>query len=96
MQFQRLLPLLALFACSEADKGDADPGTSTSTTDDGDPGTTDDGDPGTTDDGDPDCTEGMEVGQCPPDFTLIDGSGAQRSLSELRGAPVLIVGTAEW
>ena len=42
------------------------------------------------------CVEGWAVGMCPPDFTLIDARGELRSLSELRGQPILVLGTAEW
>jgi hypothetical protein len=42
------------------------------------------------------CVEGWEVGMCPPDFTLVDASNELRSLSDLRGQPILVLGTAEW
>ena len=42
------------------------------------------------------CEEGWEVGMCPPDFTLVDARDELRSLSELRGQPILVLGTAEW
>ena len=42
------------------------------------------------------CTEGWEVGMCPPDFTLVDARDELRSLSDLRGQPILVLGTAEW
>jgi hypothetical protein len=42
------------------------------------------------------CVEGWEVGMCPPDFTLVDARDAPQSLSDLRGQPILVLGTAEW
>ena len=42
------------------------------------------------------CVEGWVVGMCPPDFTLVDARSELRSLSELRGQPILVLGTAEW
>lgn len=35
-------------------------------------------------------SEELEVGQKAPDFTLTDASGQQRTLSELRGRPVIV------
>ncbi|HCH63725.1 MAG TPA: hypothetical protein DFR83_13040 [Deltaproteobacteria bacterium] len=46
--------------------------------------------------GDAPCTEGWELGMCPPDFTLVDRNGDLRSFSEFRGQPTLVLGTAEW
>ena len=51
--------------------------------------------PDTGEDGPP-CVEGWEMGLCPPDFTLVDARDELRSLSEFRGQPVLVLGTAEW
>ena len=72
-----------LVACSSgANKADTSTGTSS-------------GDSGIGDTDGP-CEEGFEVGMCPPDFTLVDGSNEPRSLTEFRGQPMLIMGTAEW
>lgn len=35
-------------------------------------------------------SEELEVGQTAPDFTLADASGQQRTLSDLRGTPVIV------
>ncbi len=39
---------------------------------------------------------GLEVGQCAPDFTLPDQSGASFSLSSLRGKVALVDISAVW
>jgi len=48
---------------------------------------------GETDDG---CSIGVQVGQCAPDFQLVNAAGESVSLSDHVGAPALIVGTAAW
>lgn len=40
------------------------------------------------------CVEGLDAGQCAPDFTLSDADGVEVSLSGHRGRPVLVVGSS--
>ena len=39
---------------------------------------------------------GIEVGDCAPDFTLVDGEGTQRSLSEHAGDIIIVDCSAMW
>lgn len=96
-----LLGLAATFACTEAppDKGDEadDPAAEDSDSEGDDDGGEDGGSvDDDTGDSTPPCEEGLEVGQCPPDLPLIDGTEALHAFSDYRGGPVLIIGTAEW
>ena len=43
-----------------------------------------------------DCDEGFELGQCPPDFAVVDADGATVSLSDYDGVPIIVAGAAEW
>jgi cytochrome oxidase Cu insertion factor (SCO1/SenC/PrrC family) len=42
------------------------------------------------------CVEGLDAGQCAPDFTLADADGVEVSLAGHRGRPVLVVGSSMW
>ena len=75
--------LVLLGACDDGSKGD-----SAAADDSGEEIITDTEDGG--------CVEGFSVGQCPPDFTLVDGDGAAVSLSDFSGKAVLVAGAAEW
>ncbi len=44
-----------------------------------------------------DCTEGVDPGDCPPDFTLPLAGGGDFSLSSLVGTQrVIVIGTSNW
>lgn len=43
-----------------------------------------------------DAPVGLDVGDCAPDFTLIDSANDEVALYDLDAAPTLIVGTAAW
>jgi cytochrome oxidase Cu insertion factor (SCO1/SenC/PrrC family) len=44
----------------------------------------------------PACAEGLDEGQCAPDFALRDADGVEVRLSGHRGRPVLVVGSSMW
>jgi hypothetical protein len=104
----RLLPPLALFACATADP--EDPGdvmdpvdTEVVDTNDTPDDTPDDTPVGDTDapdtdvpDTDPPCTTGLDVGDCPPGFTLSAVDGGSVTLSQLGGQRVIVLGTSNW
>jgi len=100
------LTLAALLGgCAGADGGGDHP-----TRDDGDGPSSDGGDGsgdgggsgssdgGSGDDGieEIDCDIGLNEGDCAPDFTSLDQTGEDVSLSDFDGAPRLIIGTAAW
>ncbi|GEM_PF-4706422 len=39
---------------------------------------------------------GLQVGDCAPEFTLLDSDGVSTSLSEQIGGRVLVMGSASW
>ena len=93
-----LLALAGAVACTDGstDKssGADDPATSDTADGDGDEDTHDTDD--SAGDGATPCDEGLEVGQCPPDISLIDGAGDSHVFSDYQGGPLLLIGTAEW
>jgi hypothetical protein len=44
----------------------------------------------------PSCEVGFEVGDCAPDFTLMEAAGEDMSLSEHSGSVVLLASEALW
>jgi cytochrome oxidase Cu insertion factor (SCO1/SenC/PrrC family) len=40
--------------------------------------------------------QGFEVGEVPPDFTLVDADGVEHTLSDYEGQRIAVVGTASW
>jgi len=91
-----------LGGCTGADDGEDHPtrddGGGSSGDDGGDGGDGGGSGSGDGDSGEPeiDCDIGMEEGNCAPDFTVLDQTGDEVSLSDLDGAPRLIIGTAAW
>jgi len=44
----------------------------------------------------PDCETGLDIGQCPPDLTLLNRSSAPVSFSDYAGQVILINCSAMW
>lgn len=77
----KLLPLVALAACVTSPETEGPPSAAPDS-------------PAPPIDGP--CVEGLEVGQCAPDFTLLNADGTPVSLADRVGDRLVVVGSSLW